>query len=249
MKVNVEFQELDKKKKIKRIIAREGLVILGFVGLFILNIFTNFGLGGWFIFLNILGYPIYLIIRFIVWAVKTLKPNEKHLDIDWEKMDKFIENNQYTELFSYMDSIEKVIPNIAEREPKWEEIKRTSIKGGLMETIYSPCEKLLQEKKYNEAKELANKGLAIMNKSMGFFETGDESFVILRKELKALEDKDGELIVPLLLDNRKKIRAKLESFKGGMAIVYFDLFVTPLFCGFALSAENPKKERTDYSAT
>ena len=64
---------------IKKIIAREGLVLLGimlvgllffFVGVFMSNV-ALIGEIGYFIL--VLGYPAYLLIRFILWAVKTLK--------------------------------------------------------------------------------------------------------------------------------------------------------------------------------
>jgi len=102
MKVGVEFKE-HKKMNIKKIIAREGLVIISIiiVGLLLINCpsiylaVENF-IGrffhsrliweewvnkplyisipeniGWFLLL--LGYPSYLLIRFIIWAIKTMK--------------------------------------------------------------------------------------------------------------------------------------------------------------------------------
>ncbi len=95
----MELENPDKKKKLKRIIAREGLVLLGiiFLGTLILlfsislmnknNILFRFlpldyytteivlakilkAIG---ISITILGYPAYLLIRFINWAIKTLK--------------------------------------------------------------------------------------------------------------------------------------------------------------------------------
>jgi len=92
------------KKKIKRIIAREGLIILSIISLGLLLISTPYIFLGIENFINIifrpssgrllgwvseplyiriprnigilllyLGYPFYLIIRFILWAIKTLK--------------------------------------------------------------------------------------------------------------------------------------------------------------------------------
>jgi len=73
MKVSVEFQEPDRKKKIKRTIAREGLILLGFVALFVF----------WCNFPNIIpavigifGYSLYWLIRFIIWVVRTLKERQ-----------------------------------------------------------------------------------------------------------------------------------------------------------------------------
>jgi len=65
---------MDKMNKpIKKIIAREGLIILGFliIGqviwyLFFLQNFDHKETGFY-------AYPLYLLIRFIIWAVKTLK--------------------------------------------------------------------------------------------------------------------------------------------------------------------------------
>jgi hypothetical protein len=107
MKVNVEFQEPDKKKWIKRVIAREGLIVLGIIliGIAIVLInnvrndifqrnyqlpllekpirvselptipsapyykqINNFG------DLTLLfGYPFYILIRFVIWAVRTMR--------------------------------------------------------------------------------------------------------------------------------------------------------------------------------
>ena len=70
MKVQVEFQEPDKRKKIKRIIAREGLILFGFIGIFFLGLFINnpavWLFPSW-------GYPLYLLICFIIWAVRTFR--------------------------------------------------------------------------------------------------------------------------------------------------------------------------------
>jgi len=101
VKFNVEFQELDRKKKIKRIIAREGLislvvVIIGslifwfdFLGgrlsgefiqtgqnignsrVFVLEFFQVWGKHIFFALL--LFYLAYCPIRFILWAIKILK--------------------------------------------------------------------------------------------------------------------------------------------------------------------------------
>lgn len=58
-------------KKFKQIIAREGLIILGiYGGTFLL------GLIGFYYQATIISYciyPLYLLIRFIIWAVRTLK--------------------------------------------------------------------------------------------------------------------------------------------------------------------------------
>lgn len=62
-------------KKVKRIIAREGLIIIGVYGTALLLVFigsnTFFNFIG--LFLGYIGYPFYLLIRFIIWAVNTLK--------------------------------------------------------------------------------------------------------------------------------------------------------------------------------
>lgn len=68
--------------KIKKIIAREGLVIIGFIVamfilMFIFAINPRFlygsGLNGVEYVIVLFGYPLYLIIRFIIWAIWTLK--------------------------------------------------------------------------------------------------------------------------------------------------------------------------------
>ena len=74
------------KKDIKKIIAREGLILLGFILLSVIITFvlltTEFAVVGeqigqkivtFAVILLLLGYPIYLLSRFIVWAIRTLK--------------------------------------------------------------------------------------------------------------------------------------------------------------------------------
>ncbi len=90
MKVNVEFQEPDRKKKIKRIIAREGLIIIGTVVLIVLfntllpkllqykgDIFDEAAGTNRILFLCqgliYALYPLYLTIRFIIWAIRIVK--------------------------------------------------------------------------------------------------------------------------------------------------------------------------------
>jgi len=54
----------------KKIIAREGLILLGFLALYIIGI----SFGSWqFILFAWIGYPVYLAIRFIFWAIRTLR--------------------------------------------------------------------------------------------------------------------------------------------------------------------------------
>lgn len=65
--------------RIKKIIAREGLILLGFIvvgvsGYLIMNFrYDLIRLGEVGCLFLILGYPIYLIMRFILWAIRTLK--------------------------------------------------------------------------------------------------------------------------------------------------------------------------------
>jgi len=69
--------EMD-KKKIKRIIAREGLILLGFAFLTMIGgVLASYAVNNEVLFvfaiLLFFSYPFYLIIRFILWAIKTLK--------------------------------------------------------------------------------------------------------------------------------------------------------------------------------
>jgi len=57
--------------KTKKIIAREGLIIIGCVTAFLIDAFNGFRFNIYPY--AILGYPAYLLVRFIIWAVKTLK--------------------------------------------------------------------------------------------------------------------------------------------------------------------------------
>lgn len=84
MKVSVEFQEPDKKKKI---IACKGWIVFIAIISFISVIIVNFNLQlkweptplDWMImdacnaitYIALYSYPVYLIIRFIIWKVKT----------------------------------------------------------------------------------------------------------------------------------------------------------------------------------
>ena len=61
--------------KIKKVIAREGLVLLVFCALFILGIAISSS-NVYLLVFSMAGYPAYLIIRFIIWAIRTLKKNE-----------------------------------------------------------------------------------------------------------------------------------------------------------------------------
>jgi len=66
------------KKKIKRIIAREGLILLGFAFLTMIGgVLASYAVNNEVLFvfaiLLFFSYPFYLIIRFILWAIKTLK--------------------------------------------------------------------------------------------------------------------------------------------------------------------------------
>ena len=56
-------------KPLKKIIAREGLIIIACGAVFFVAAPNGFG----FTCAAVLAYPTYLLIRFIVWAVKTLK--------------------------------------------------------------------------------------------------------------------------------------------------------------------------------
>jgi len=104
MKVSVEFQELDRKQRIKRIIAREGLIFLGII---IISYFLGeYGYRSFWVHIApgldpvyhpypyptlgssirnciIALYAVYLsywlirlLIRFVIWAVRTLKEKE-----------------------------------------------------------------------------------------------------------------------------------------------------------------------------
>lgn len=56
---------------IKKTIAREGLIILGVLAMFLLSSLWN--KVAFLIYPSILAYPLYLLIRFIIWAVRTLR--------------------------------------------------------------------------------------------------------------------------------------------------------------------------------
>jgi len=64
--------------QIKKMIAREGLILLGFIvvgvsGYLILNYrYDLIRVGEAGLSFLILGYPTYLVLRFIFWAIKTL---------------------------------------------------------------------------------------------------------------------------------------------------------------------------------
>jgi len=65
-------------KNLKKIIAREGLILLSFgvvlfIGFLVLQINQLGELGSNLLIIGFLGYPVYLLIRFIIWAIKTLR--------------------------------------------------------------------------------------------------------------------------------------------------------------------------------
>lgn len=55
---------------IKKFIAREGLILLSFIGIGILSLITNSHFLG---MLSVPGYFLYLIGRFVYWALRTLE--------------------------------------------------------------------------------------------------------------------------------------------------------------------------------
>lgn len=74
------------KKETKKIIAREGLILLGSVLLSAIIIFTllttEFAVGGeqigqkivtFAVIFLLLGYPMYLLTRFMIWAIRILR--------------------------------------------------------------------------------------------------------------------------------------------------------------------------------
>jgi hypothetical protein len=65
------------KDKLKKIVAREGLVFLGILAIaaIVTTISDRIGDTNCFLYgfyISFLGYPIYLLIRFVLWAIKTL---------------------------------------------------------------------------------------------------------------------------------------------------------------------------------
>jgi hypothetical protein len=59
--------------KFKRVIAQEGLIILGWPMLMILAIMIG---NDKLIIFAYVSYPLYLIIRFVIWAIKTLNTKQ-----------------------------------------------------------------------------------------------------------------------------------------------------------------------------
>lgn len=85
MKVSAEFQEGDKKMNIKKVIAREGLILLAMIVLCFSYSLTYLFIKGdpgdeivttLVVSSLILIYPVRLLIHFIFWAIKTLKQKE-----------------------------------------------------------------------------------------------------------------------------------------------------------------------------
>lgn len=62
------------KKTIKRVIVREGLVILGVIALILIAGFMDFNS---LLLVPGCGYPLYLIFRFFIWAIRTLREDNK----------------------------------------------------------------------------------------------------------------------------------------------------------------------------
>jgi hypothetical protein len=68
------------KLKNKKLIAKEGLIFGGFFLLFLISswgssfVTENFGYA---MIISIIGYPIVLLFRFIIWAIKTLRKKEE----------------------------------------------------------------------------------------------------------------------------------------------------------------------------
>ena len=160
-------------------------------------------------------------------------------NVDWEKIRVLQEYNEYLKLLDYMVSVEDKTPQINEQK-QWRELKDVIIKGAFIEKFYHPAGSLLSEKKYSEAKKMANAGLDFIDKNFDFFVAGDLSFKTMSEELKELEDETGNLNAGFLLAYHDDIRKKLGGMEG-LAKVYFDLFVTPFLCDRALSNKEEEK--------
>ncbi|MFH1622356.1 MAG: hypothetical protein ABIA97_04465 [Candidatus Omnitrophota bacterium] len=65
---NIEQEKAERSKKTEKIVERELSVIAIFIIIFTLALFMTFNV--YFSILAICGYPLYLIVRFIVWKHK-----------------------------------------------------------------------------------------------------------------------------------------------------------------------------------
>lgn len=62
-------------KNLKKVIAREGLIFICIVAVGLIIAYSKYDvqLGGLGTAIFWIGYPFYLLIRFIIWAIKTLR--------------------------------------------------------------------------------------------------------------------------------------------------------------------------------
>ncbi len=100
------------KDKYKKIIAQEGLLILGIIGGGTILLFTQqeplAGLGAG---LMILGYPAYLIIRFIVWAIKVLLKVRLEASYNREINKEAVTAEEVEEIKPALDALRKTLPD------------------------------------------------------------------------------------------------------------------------------------------
>lgn len=214
--------------KIKRIVAKEGLIILVFLGLFILSLFIN---SEWIMFFSFLGYPIFLLIRFIKWALGTLYPQ---FFVPWTQIESLTKEFRYEEALNLMLSIEKNNPNIEEHyrdDKSWNLLKKTCFKGMFMNDLYLPVPELLKQEKFNEAKGLCKKGLDFMLQNPNVFDITVDSLRELKKEIESQFKNLTSVKVGDLMNFRKEFIDKTKTSNQDSCIQFLlDFLITPSIC-------------------
>lgn len=194
------------KLKIKQIVAREGLIVLAFLAIFIIGLFFSrselMALPFW-------GYPLYLIIRFVIWAARTLFPN---YFVPWKKIEELItKEGKFREA---LDLLERIETRQDVDKKAWESLKKTCIEGIFVKEIYGHVSILLNEHKFEEVIKLSDKGIKILLENKNYFEI-DEGFI--DNFFKAIENQFKDIHnVPQkeLVDFKNEYIKKLESLEA-----------------------------------
>lgn len=208
---------------IKRIVAREGLIIIGFIGLFVLS-FHFPALQGF----ALLGYPLYLLIRFIGWALKTLFPQYFIIS----KLKKLTDNHKYLESLNLMETLEKdTVSSDFKNKDWWKSIKKTCLEGTFATDIYAQVSNLMNEGKLEEAGKLSNYGLKTMLTNKEFFGITEEEIGNFQKELLAVCKDNEKVKISDLVDFRKEYikKVNLKSNQSYM-VTLCDFWITSIIC-------------------
>lgn len=208
--------------KLKKAIAREGLIFLAILvcslGIFV--IFT---------------YPIYLIIRFIIWAIKTLRSKDEFAPQEallLSEIDRLVNEKDYLHAVELLHDFEV---NRGASPEKIIKLKKLYLHGFVVE-LYGQGAVFMEKKEYAKTKECLKQVQDIIVNNLEIFdidkqlmgevlsemmdEFKDKKMIITTEEMTTLRDKYNEKIKSLF---------KNDNASGNMRML-IDSFIMPAFC-------------------